>query len=90
MTTATSQPSARRPSRVAAVFAKLHGRPVEGVTRWIVLAAYATTLTVLPSCVWRLAWGVFDLPIAEHPIILDGGRGDTPAFLPQWAYLIFL
>lgn len=80
----------RRPHRVAAAYARLHGRPAEGVPRWAVLAAHATTWAVLPSCLWRLAFGVFGLPIAEHPAMPDGGRGDNPDWFPQWAYVILL
>ncbi|MCP2337224.1 hypothetical protein [Actinomadura rupiterrae] len=80
----------RRQNRFAAAYARLHGRPVEGVPRWIVIAAHATTWVVLPSCLWRLAFGVFGLPVAEHPDIPGGGRGDTPSAIPQWAYMIIL
>lgn len=90
MTATERRPHTRRPNPVAAALVKLHGQPVEGAPRWVVLAAYATTLTVLPSCLWRLSFGVLDLPIVEHPDIPGGAGGDLPAWFPMWAYLIFL
>ncbi|WP_153533776.1 hypothetical protein [Actinomadura macrotermitis] len=69
------------------LFVRFHGRPAEGVPRPIRLAAYATTLVVLPSCLWRLAFGVFDLPISERPA---GGSGDGPGGMPGWLYMIVL
>ncbi|MEV5571035.1 hypothetical protein AB0L06_13380 [Spirillospora sp. NPDC052269] len=84
----TARPRRRNP--LAAAYARLHGRPVEGVPRWVVIAAHATTWAVLPSCLWRLAFGVFHLPISEHPPMSDGVNGDTPSWLPQWGYMILL
>ncbi|WP_245627831.1 hypothetical protein [Actinomadura oligospora] len=80
----------RRPHRIAAAYARLHGRPAEGVPRWAVVAAHATAWVVLPSCLWRLAFGLFGLPIAEHPRTAADMSGDTPSWLPQGAYMIVL
>jgi hypothetical protein len=52
------------------IITRLHGRTARGAPRWAVLAAYATTLTVLPSCVWRIA------AVNLHAPLLD--RSATP------------
>ena len=49
----------------SSTIARLHGRPMAEVPRWIVRAAYATTLTTLPSAVWRIAAVVFHVPLLE-------------------------
>jgi hypothetical protein len=63
------------------VLAKVHGRPVAGVPRWAILAAYAAALTTLPSTVWRIVGFVFDAPLVERttvprpvhgPVLFDG------------------
>ncbi|WP_242910652.1 hypothetical protein [Actinomadura terrae] len=90
MTATRTRPPARRPNPVVAAFVKLHGRPVEGAQRWAVLAAYATTLVVLPSCLWRLAFGAFDLPIVEHREVSGDMDDDLPGWLPGWVYMVLL
>lgn len=37
---------------------RLHGQRAAGVPRWVVLAAYAASLTPLPSAAWRIALGL--------------------------------
>jgi hypothetical protein len=66
---------------------KLHSRIADGVPRWVVWCAYATTLTVLPSSVWRIALVVAgaDL-IHEAPSV--GGRG--PVLWEGAGYVITL
>ncbi|MFF1906252.1 hypothetical protein [Kitasatospora sp. NPDC058218] len=64
----------------------LHGRTAAGVPRWAVLAAYAVTLTTLPSCIWRIAAMIFDAPLLEH----DAAAQPSPAFSPGWWYIIAL
>ncbi|WP_433436201.1 hypothetical protein [Nonomuraea sp. CA-141351] len=65
-----------------AILAKLHGRTAAGVPRWAVWAAYATTLTPLPSGIWRIAAFSFGVPLLEYgatppsghgPMLIDGG-----------------
>jgi hypothetical protein len=64
---------------------RLHGTPAEGAPRWAVRAAYAISLLVLPSCLWRIGGFVLDLPLLEHgpvppgqdPASFDGG----PAYI---------
>lgn len=64
---------------------KLHGRTAAGVPRWAVLAAYAVTLTTLPSCIWRIAAVNVNAPLMEHT------GGDGPAmFSGGWWYVIGL
>ncbi len=55
---------------------RLHGRPAPGVPRWAVLAAYATALVTLPSCVWRIALGL-NQPLLEHPATPPSGHGSV-------------
>ncbi|GAA4610560.1 hypothetical protein GCM10023195_43810 [Actinoallomurus liliacearum] len=55
--------------------ARLHGRTAAGVPRWAVWAAYATTLTVLPSCVWRIAAITFHVPLLERSAEPVPGHG---------------
>ncbi|MGV9266746.1 hypothetical protein ACWDRR_19045 [Kitasatospora sp. NPDC003701] len=64
----------------------LHGRTAAGVPRWAVLAACATTLTTLPSCVWRIAAMIFDVPLLEH----DAAAQAPTAFSLGWWYVIAL
>ncbi|MBO2454514.1 hypothetical protein J4573_46025 [Actinomadura barringtoniae] len=63
---------------------RLHGRTAAGVPRWAVWAAYAATLTTLPSCVWRLAAVNINAPMMEHT-----GNGPA-AFSGGWWYVIGL
>lgn len=76
-------------ARLAAFVRGLHGRPVEGVPRGIVLAAYAAALTALPSCVWRLAL-CFGAPIGPLDAAAGDAKGDLPSWVPMWGYAIFL
>ncbi|MCO5970895.1 hypothetical protein [Actinoallomurus soli] len=57
------------------LMARLHGRTAAGVPRWAVWAAYATTLTVLPSCVWRIAAISFHAPLLERSTEPAPGHG---------------
>lgn len=43
----------------------LGGPTAAGVPRWAVWAAYLTSLTVLPSCIWRILGFTFDLPLVR-------------------------
>lgn len=45
-----------------AVVRRIHGHTVEDAPRWAVVSAYAASLVVLPSCLWRIALG-FGAPI---------------------------
>lgn len=77
------------PGEPAAIARRLHPRPLDTVPRWIVLAAYAASLTTLPSGVWRIALG-FGAPIGP-PITGSGDiNGDLPAWFPLWLYVIVL
>ncbi|KAB2344449.1 hypothetical protein [Actinomadura rudentiformis] len=77
------------PRNVTALAGRLHGRPVDGVPRWIVLAAYATTLAAVPSAIWRIALGL-GAPLGP-PITGEGDPdGDLPSWVPGWAYLVVL
>jgi hypothetical protein len=63
---------------------RLHGRTAAGVPRWAVAAAFAVTLTTLPSCIWRIAAVNVNAPLMEH-------TGDGPAmFSGGWWYVIGL
>ncbi|WUH96276.1 hypothetical protein OHR68_22090 [Spirillospora sp. NBC_00431] len=69
---------------------RTHGRTVEGVPRWAVIAAYSASLTVLPSCVWRIALG-FGAPIGPpFPDDVGDTSGDLPGWMPMWSYTILL
>ncbi|TDD27621.1 hypothetical protein E1287_34190 [Actinomadura sp. KC06] len=68
---------------------RVHGRTVEGVPRWAVIAAYAASLTVLPSCVWRIALG-FGAPIGPFTSDVGDTSGDLPGWMPMWTYTILL
>ncbi|MGH3238764.1 MAG: hypothetical protein ACRDNL_00185 [Spirillospora sp.] len=68
---------------------RMHGRTVDGVPRWAVIAAYAASLTVLPSCAWRIALG-FGAPIGPFMGDIDDMRGDLPGWMPMWSYTILL
>ncbi|EPH43687.1 hypothetical protein ABT390_02030 [Streptomyces aurantiacus] len=72
----------RTESRLRARWAAAHA-PAAGVPRWARLAALAVPLAVLPSSVWRIASWFFDEGVR-------GQRGDLPAWVPGWAYLVFL
>ncbi|MCC9309803.1 hypothetical protein LN042_22470 [Kitasatospora sp. RB6PN24] len=55
--------------------ARLHGTVADGVPRWAVRAAYATTLTTLPSCLWRLALLGHGDPLLEPSTTPPPGHG---------------
>ncbi|MFI0481635.1 hypothetical protein [Actinomadura sp. 9N215] len=74
---------------VASAVHRMHGRTAEGVPRWAVIAAYAASLAVLPSCVWRIALG-FGAPIGPFTGDIDDMRGDLPGWMPMWSYTILL
>ncbi|MEV0534131.1 hypothetical protein [Kitasatospora sp. NPDC050463] len=63
-----------------------HVRTAAGVPRWALLAAYATTLTALPSGIWRIAAMIFGVPLLEH----DAAVPASPAFSLGWWYIIAL
>ncbi|WP_433323028.1 hypothetical protein [Spirillospora sp. CA-294931] len=71
------------------LFQRLHGRPAEGVPRAITLAAYATTLVVLPSGIWRIALG-FGAPLGPLANSEGDSKGDLPTWFPGWMYVILL
>ncbi|WP_063774811.1 hypothetical protein [Kitasatospora azatica] len=71
------------------ILAKLHGRTAAGVARWAVWAAFATTLTTLPSCIWRIAAFTFDAPLVEHNATPPPGHG-TELIQGGWWYVIVL
>ena len=66
--------------------ARLHGRTAAGVPRWAVRTAFAVTLAVLPSSLWRVLAFLVDLPIVERidtpeghgPILV---AGNNPAYI---------
>jgi hypothetical protein len=66
---------------------KLHGRIAAGVPRWVIWCAYATTLAVLPSGIWRIALVVADAPLIEAAPT-PGGRG--PVLWEGPSYVITL
>jgi hypothetical protein len=66
---------------------KLHSRIAAGVPRWVAWCAYATTLAVLPSGIWRVALVVADAPLIEAAPA-PGGRG--PVLWEGPAYVITL
>jgi hypothetical protein len=72
-----------------AVVRRIHGRTVEDAPRWAVVSAYAASLVVLPSCLWRIALGL-GAPIGPLRGDLSDARGDLPAWVPMWGYTIFL
>lgn len=74
---------------VASAVRRMHGRTVEGVPRWAVIAACAASLTVLPSCIWRIALG-FGAPIGPFTGNGDDMRGDLPGWVPMWGYTVLL
>lgn len=47
------------------LLALLHGRPAPGVPKWAVWVAFATSMTTLPSGIWRIAGVALGLPLAE-------------------------
>ncbi|MDH6112136.1 hypothetical protein P3T36_006837 [Kitasatospora sp. MAP12-15] len=57
------------------ILAKLHGRTAVGVPRWAVWTAYATTLTTLPSCVWRIVAINLHGPLLERSATVVHGHG---------------
>ncbi|GIH16894.1 hypothetical protein [Rugosimonospora africana] len=66
-----------------AALASTHGRIAAGVPRWAVWAAYAATLTVLPSCVWRIAAIPFHGPLLERTTTLARHHGPV-LFTGAW------
>jgi len=70
------------------ILRKLHGRTVAGVPRWAEWTAYATTLAVLPSCIWRISAFVLDAPLLEHTATPPAGHG--PVLFDGWWYIIAL
>ncbi|RKS74421.1 hypothetical protein BZB76_2934 [Actinomadura pelletieri DSM 43383] len=76
-------------NNLVAIVRRVHGRTVEDAPRWAVIAAYAASLIVLPSCLWRIALG-FGAPIG--PFTGDTGdmSGDLPGWVPVWAYTLLL
>ncbi|SNR63825.1 hypothetical protein SAMN06265355_10584 [Actinomadura mexicana] len=72
-----------------AVVRRMHGQTVEDAPRWAVVSAYAASLVVLPSCLWRIALG-FGAPIGPLRGDMSDARGDLPAWVPAWGYTIFL
>ena len=71
-----------------AILTRLHGRTAKGVPRWAVLAAYATTLTTLPSCVWRIAAVNLHAPLLERTTTPPRGHGPV-LFTGLW-YVVAL
>ncbi|GLY64262.1 hypothetical protein Atai01_08810 [Amycolatopsis taiwanensis] len=69
---------------------KLHGRPVAEAPRWAVWAAYATTLIVLPSCVWRIAGFAFDAPVLDPALSPPDAPGRGVEVFSGWGYVIIL
>ncbi|RFU40063.1 hypothetical protein DZF91_19270 [Actinomadura logoneensis] len=65
----------------------MHGRTAEGVPRWAVRAAYATSLTVLPAGLWRVLSVDFRVPLMEAP---SDGRPPPAWFGGEWWYVIAL
>ncbi|GAA2823535.1 hypothetical protein GCM10010441_55020 [Kitasatospora paracochleata] len=74
---------------VSTALTRLHGRTAPGVPRWAVRAAYAVTLTVLPSCVWRIAAFTFDAPLVERLDAPPPGHGPVLIGDATW-YVIVL
>lgn len=72
-----------------AMIRRMHGDTVEGAPRWAVVSAYAASLVVLPSCLWRIALG-FGAPIGPLRGDMGDARGDLPGWVPMWGYTIFL
>ncbi|MFC7220993.1 hypothetical protein ACFQLX_22960 [Streptomyces polyrhachis] len=83
MTSPTDTPSL--PARLRTAWTTAH-TPVAGVPRWARTAALAIPLTVLPTCLWRIASVTLHLPIARG----DQGSGDIPAWLPMELYALVL
>jgi hypothetical protein len=60
---------------------RLHGPTAAGVPRWAVVTAYLTSLTVLPSSVWRIVGFAFGAPVVER---VSGHRpGEGPSLIPD-------
>jgi hypothetical protein len=64
-----------------------HGRIAAGVPRWAVLATYATTLTVLPSGIWRILAVVAHVPLLERADTTPEGHGAV-VFTGWWYVLV--
>lgn len=67
--------------------ANLHGRTAVGVPRWAVVAAYATSLCVLPAGVWRLLFTA-NVPLLQKGVAAPEGHG--PEIFNGWWYVISL
>ncbi|MFJ9692229.1 hypothetical protein [Kitasatospora sp. NPDC101183] len=69
------------------ILARLHGRPVAGVPRWAVWAAYAVSLAVVPAGLWRILAVDLRVPLMDVP-------PDAPPppdwFGGEWWYVIGL
>ncbi|MGI5415420.1 hypothetical protein [Actinomadura luteofluorescens] len=74
---------------LTAMIRRMHGDTVGDAPRWAVVSAYAASLVVLPSCLWRIALG-FGAPIGPLRGDMSDARGDVPTWVPMWGYTIFL
>ncbi|NVI86826.1 hypothetical protein [Actinomadura sp. BRA 177] len=64
---------------------------VDGVPRWVWIAALAVPFTVLPAGLWRIAAFALHLPIiGEGDLGSADARGDVPGWLPMEAYVVLL
>ncbi|WP_446665310.1 hypothetical protein [Flexivirga sp. B27] len=61
---------------------RLHGPTAANVPQWAIVSAYLVHLAVLPSCIWRIAGMVFDVPVLEAE---TEGRhtGQGPQLIPD-------
>ncbi|WP_328743354.1 hypothetical protein OG436_37890 [Streptomyces caniferus] len=69
------------------ILPKPHGRTAAAVPRWAVWTAYATTLTTLPSCIWRIAAMNLHAPLLAHTTEPVPGHG-TVLFTGWWYVLV--
>jgi hypothetical protein len=65
-----------------------HPATVPGVPRRVRWYAYAATLTVLPSGIWRLLAVYGHVPLVDHPA--DPGAGHGPILITGWWYVLAL
>ncbi|MFD0346588.1 hypothetical protein ACFQ0M_11775 [Kitasatospora aburaviensis] len=73
------------------ILTKLHGPTAAGVPRWAVWTAYATTLTALPSCIWRIAAMNLNAPLIDHNDAPPEGHGAVlVSGEGSWWYVIAL